>query len=176
MEENDAPSKGGAEEMIRPSQLLFGTIDSFGKPQGELQQEEANALAENYAAVLDKAAKESDQVATTDAQPETATQAKPAREFHLTADVLEMNHRDYIERTFWYWGFHPRSRSFAFGDLHGRGVPDGIADTYTEKPQQPWRIVQKYRDEIAARPTLREVGAREVNEEEIDEMISREQI
>ncbi|KAF2140097.1 uncharacterized protein K452DRAFT_320151 [Aplosporella prunicola CBS 121167] len=179
-QENNEPSKAGAEEMIRPSQLLFGTIESFGKPQGELQQEDAHALAENYAAVLEKAAKESiepEPQAAADAQPDTAKpQPRHAREFHLTADVLEMNHRDYIERTWWYWPYRTRTRSFAYGDLYARGVPDGIADIHTDKPQQPWRIVQRFRNEIAARPKLGEIGEMDVDEEDIDEVISREEL
>lgn len=171
---SDGPSKRGVEEMIRPSTLLYQTIESFSLPN-----EPPRSAPETFSNDVSDAAQSNASSASSDAKlvaqserdyaaseqrsdPDPAPdkhvpEPRPSRVFHVVADVSEMNHRDYIERSFWYGPYHPRKRTASYIDLTARDVFPGIADVHTNKPEQPLRIVQDLRTNVSARPTLRQI-------------------
>ncbi|KAL1622493.1 hypothetical protein SLS54_005059 [Diplodia seriata] len=168
--------KPGAEEMVRPSTLLYQTIDSFSQflqtaqsaPAQDTASSDVSDVAPSEASSaspdaelidqpeLDHARKQHQQPGPTSA-PKHVPEPRPPRVFHVVADMSEMNHRDYIERSFWYGPYNPQKRAASYIDLTTRGVPPNIADLCTRKPEQPMRIVQRLREEASRRPTLREI-------------------
>lgn len=171
---SDGPSKTGAEEMVRPSTLLFRTIDSFSQPEeasSQLDQEPPSNVSDATQSEAGPASSDAAGVSQREQayaveqqpqpQPENAPQhvseAKPPRTFHVVADISEMNHRDHIERSFWYGPYQPRKRSASYMDLTARGVPSGVADLSADKPEQSWKYVSKLRKDIASMPSLKQI-------------------
>lgn len=171
----DGPSKPGADEMIRPSTLLFQTIESFSRPHETAQPPQetlSNDVSDATESDANSASSDAELVAQTErdnADPEQQPVSEPVVhvkhvpapqspcEFHVVADVSEMNHRDYIERSFWYGPYIPRKRTASYIDLTARGVTPAIADVYMHKPEQPLRIVQGLRADVSTLPTLRQI-------------------
>ncbi|EOD51969.1 hypothetical protein UCRNP2_1240 [Neofusicoccum parvum UCRNP2] len=164
----NGPSKSGAEEMIRPSTLLYQTIDSFSRPKEDARSSTVSDAAESDANPARPDAELVDQPdghyaveqPDPDPAPKHVPEPKPPRVFHVVADVSEMNHRDYIERSFWYGPYMPRKRSAAYQDLTARGVPPGIADVHANKPEQTMRFVQQLREDVSRRPSLKQIWER----------------
>ncbi|OJD28956.1 pal1-like protein [Diplodia corticola] len=168
--------KPGAEEMLRPSTLLYQTIDAFSHPVKTAQSATAQDTASSDVSGVaqsdagsaspdaelverpehDYAGQRQQQPGPTSA-PKHVPAPQPPRVFHVVADISEMNHRDYIERSMWYGPYNPRKRTLSYMDLTARGVPSNIADVWSKKPEQPMRVVQELREKASSAPTLREI-------------------
>ncbi|KAK0642851.1 hypothetical protein DIS24_g8666 [Lasiodiplodia hormozganensis] len=169
----DGPSKPGAEEMIRPSTLLNQTINAFLEPREAAQSAQHDTASSDVSdgARSETSSASPDTEVVNQTEPDYAAEQQPGpdsapkhvpepqrtRVFHVVADTSEMNHRDYIERTFWYGPYNPRARTNSFMDLTARGVPSAIADIKARKPERPMRQVERLREEASRRPTLRQI-------------------
>ncbi|KAK7523049.1 uncharacterized protein IWZ02DRAFT_261008 [Phyllosticta citriasiana] len=150
--------KSGHEEMTRASRILFEALDAI-----DIQRESQEELS--YEALLGatrKADNRNQDVgagedgSTQDSGSESARQLPPPplpREFDITIDVSDRNHRDAISSQVFWSTFSPKARSLSFIDLTSRGVSSNIADVSTHT-QPPFRVFEKIRRHAETKPTL----------------------
>ncbi|KAK7540989.1 uncharacterized protein J3D65DRAFT_262379 [Phyllosticta citribraziliensis] len=148
--------KKGHEEMTRASKILFEALDAI-----DVQREAQGDLS--FDALVGAAAKPGhrnqdldageDGSAQDDGPENNPPQPLPTREFDITIDVSDRNHRDAISSQVFWSTFTPKVRSLSFLDLTSQGVSPNIADVSTH-PQPPSRVFEKIRRHAEMKPTL----------------------
>ncbi|KAK8208715.1 hypothetical protein IWZ01DRAFT_484332 [Phyllosticta capitalensis] len=144
--------KSGYEEMTRASKILFEALDSIDVQRQEAQEDVSfDALVRGTKKAAELA--ESNDSEEAPAQP---PEPLPAREFDITIDVSDRNHRDAISSHVFWSTYTPRVKSLAYIDLTGRGVSRNVADVSVHA-QPPSRVFEKIRRHAEAKPTLRQI-------------------